>query len=86
MGPAVIWLPKVLWGDADDGVAGSLPASAAPQSPQNGLSGGLPAAHFGQMFTSGAPQWPQNLFFGFFAPTFGTAHRLANDVKRSALI
>jgi hypothetical protein len=39
-----------------------LSESAAPQSPQKRLFGGLSAPHLGQTLASCAPQSPQNLF------------------------
>jgi hypothetical protein len=39
-----------------NGAGGADALSAAPQSPQKRLSGGLSARHCGQRFASGAPQ------------------------------
>jgi hypothetical protein len=48
--------------DVEDRAAALPAASAIPQSPQNRLTGGLSAPHFGQELISGAPQSPQNFF------------------------
>jgi tetratricopeptide (TPR) repeat protein len=44
-----------------------LAESADPQSPQNRLSPGLSAPHFGQRFASAVPQSPQNFLLGGFS-------------------
>ena len=49
------------------GGAAPLAESAAPQSPQNRLSPGLSASHFGQRFVSATPQSPQNFLLGGFS-------------------
>src|SRR5215472_9815807 len=49
---------------AGDCAVGLCANSAAPQSPQKGLPGGLSAPHWVQRLASGAPQSPQN-----FLPT-----------------
>src|SRR5215831_15687966 len=55
-------------GACDRGVAAN---SAAPQSPQKGLPGGLSAPHWVQRLASSAPQSPQNFLpTGFWLPQF----------------